>query len=71
MRATGPGGRFLMDASAIEPEQVAEAVAEGLADDRFLILPHPEVAGYYQARAADTDAWIGNMNRLQRKIETL
>jgi NAD(P)-dependent dehydrogenase (short-subunit alcohol dehydrogenase family) len=67
----GAGGRFLMGASAIEPEQVADAVAEGLADDRFLILPHPEVAGYYQARAADTDAWIGNMNRLQRKIENL
>ena len=67
----GPGGQFLMGATAIEPGQVAEAVAEGLADDRFLILPHPEVAGYYQARAADTDAWIGNMNRLQRKIETL
>src|SRR6516164_5997293 len=67
----GPGGQFLMGATAIEPEQVAEAVAAGLADDRFLILPHPEVAGYYQARAADTDAWIGNMNRLQRKIEKL
>src|SRR6516164_10245248 len=67
----GPGGQFLMGASAIGPEQVAEAVTEGLADDRFLILPHPEVAGYYQARAADTDAWIGNMNRLQRKIEKL
>ena len=67
----GPGGQFLMGATAIEPEQVAEAVAAGLADDRFLILPHPEVAGYYQARAADTDAWIGNMNRLQRKIENL
>jgi len=71
LAGTGPGGRFLMGASAIEPEQVAEAVAEGLADDRFLILPHPEVAGYYQARAADTDAWLGGMNRLQRKIENL
>jgi len=67
----GPGGRFLMGASAIEPGQVAEAVAQALADDRFLILPHPEVAGYYQARANDTDAWITGMNRLQRKIEAM
>ena len=67
----GPGGQFLMGATAIEPGQVAEAVAEGLADDRFLILPHPEVAGYYQARANDTDAWITGMNRLQRKIEAM
>ena len=71
LAGAGSGGQFLMGASAIEPEQVAEAVTEALADDRFLILPHPEVAGYYQARAADTDAWIGNMNRLQRKIENL
>jgi NAD(P)-dependent dehydrogenase (short-subunit alcohol dehydrogenase family) len=67
----GPGGRFLMGASAIEPGQVAETVAQALADDRFLILPHPEVAGYYQARANDTDAWIAGMNRLQRKIEAM
>jgi len=71
LAGAGSGGQFLMGASAIEPEQVAEAVTEALADDRFLILPHPEVAGYYQARAADTDRWIGNMNRLQRKIESL
>jgi NAD(P)-dependent dehydrogenase (short-subunit alcohol dehydrogenase family) len=71
LAGAGPGGQFLMGASAIEPEQVAEAVAQGLADDRFLILPHPEVADYYRARATDTDAWIGNMNRLQRKIERL
>jgi NAD(P)-dependent dehydrogenase (short-subunit alcohol dehydrogenase family) len=67
----GSGGRFLMDATAIEPEQVAETVAEALADDRFLILPHPEVADYYRARAADTGAWIGSMNKLQRKIEKI
>ena len=71
LAGSGPGAAFLMDASAIEPGEVAETVAEALADDRFLILPHPEVAGYYQARANDTDAWIAGMNRLQRKIETM
>ena len=53
----------------IEPSDVAAAVIEGLRDERFLILPHPEVAGYYTARATDTDAWLGGMNRLQQKIE--
>ena len=71
LAGSGPGAAFLMDASAIEPGEVAETVAEALADDRFLILPHPEVAGYYQARATDTDAWLNGMNRLQRKIETM
>jgi len=33
------------------------------------VLPHPEVAGYYAARATNTDAWLGGMNRLQQKIE--
>ena len=47
----GPGKALLQDA-AIEPEQVAEA-CRGLAAGTFLVLPHPEVHGYYQyARAA-------------------
>ncbi|MGZ4452843.1 MAG: SDR family NAD(P)-dependent oxidoreductase [Nocardioides sp.] len=55
--------------SAIEPEAVAELTWEALGDDRFLVLPHPEVGGYYAARATNTDAWLGGMNRLQQKIE--
>jgi NAD(P)-dependent dehydrogenase (short-subunit alcohol dehydrogenase family) len=68
---SGPGGQFLMADTAIEPEQVADSVAQALADDRFLILPHPEIAGYYQARAADTGRWIAGMNKLQRKLDEL
>jgi NAD(P)-dependent dehydrogenase (short-subunit alcohol dehydrogenase family) len=65
----GPDGQFLMAATAIDPEQVADMVADALADDRFLILPHPEIADYYQARSTDTGRWIGSMNKLQRKLE--
>ncbi|WP_036555565.1 SDR family oxidoreductase [Nocardioides insulae] len=54
---------------ALAPEDVAEAVWQALQDDRFLILPHPEVAGYYAGRAQDTDRWLGGMNKLQRKLE--
>jgi NAD(P)-dependent dehydrogenase (short-subunit alcohol dehydrogenase family) len=53
---------------AIEPEEVAAAVVEGLADERFLILPHPEVADYYRNRATDTDRWLAGMRRLQARI---
>ncbi|HLG91692.1 MAG TPA: SDR family NAD(P)-dependent oxidoreductase, partial [Acidimicrobiales bacterium] len=35
----------------LDPEDVAEAVVEGLASERFLILPHPEVAEHYRRRA--------------------
>jgi NAD(P)-dependent dehydrogenase (short-subunit alcohol dehydrogenase family) len=71
LAATGPGGQLVMGDSAIEPDQVADSVMEALVDARFLILPHPEVAGYYAARATETDRWLAGMNKLQRKIEEL
>lgn len=49
----------------IETDQVADAVVEGLAADRFLILPHPEVADYVRAKGDDRDRWIRGMRRLQ------
>lgn len=66
---TGKGGQLVLGPSAIEPEQVADSVLEGLAGGRFLILPHPEVADYYEHRAGDTDRWLGAMNKIQRKLE--
>jgi NAD(P)-dependent dehydrogenase (short-subunit alcohol dehydrogenase family) len=52
----------------IEPEEVADAVAIGLADDRFLILPHPEVATYEQRRAGDRERWLTGMQKLQATL---
>ena len=66
---SGRAGEIVLCGGAIEPEQVADAVWDGLADGRFLILPHPEVQDYYALRASDTDKWLRGMNRLQRKIE--
>lgn len=65
------GAEVVLAQGAIEPEEVAEAVIEGLATERFLILPHPEVAGYYQFRANDTTRWLRGMRKLQRKIDDL
>jgi NAD(P)-dependent dehydrogenase (short-subunit alcohol dehydrogenase family) len=50
----------------LEPEDVAEAVVEGLRDERFLILPHPEVAEYFRRKAGDYDRWLAGMRRLRR-----
>ena len=61
-RAQADVGDFL-DEGAIEPEQVADAVVQGLADERFLILPHPEVAEYVRRRATDVDRWLRGMRR--------
>jgi NAD(P)-dependent dehydrogenase (short-subunit alcohol dehydrogenase family) len=65
-RAEAEGTRrsFLLD-SALEPEQVAAIVVKGLEEERFLILPHPEVAEFVRRRAADHDRWLRGMRRLQ------
>lgn len=52
----------------IEPEAVADAVIAGLDDERFLILPHPEVADYEQFRATDRDRWLRGMRKLQARM---
>ncbi|MGC5000526.1 SDR family oxidoreductase [Streptomyces sp. DT195] len=69
LAATGSAGDLVLQPTAIEPADVADALFQGMAEDRFLILPHPEVAEYYQARAALPDKWLGGMNRLQRAWE--
>ncbi len=60
--------RTLLDPVAIEPEEVADAVVEGVAAERFLILPHPEVERYFQNKAGDYDRWLGGMRRLQQSL---
>ncbi|MER6101529.1 SDR family oxidoreductase [Streptomyces sp. NPDC001832] len=69
LTAAGSAGELVLAPSAIEPEAVADALFDAMAEDRFLVLPHPEVAAYYRARAKDTDHWLGNMNHLQQKWE--
>jgi NAD(P)-dependent dehydrogenase (short-subunit alcohol dehydrogenase family) len=52
----------------IEPTDVADAVVRGLADERFLILPHPEVAEFVRNKAENPDRWLGGMRKLQRRL---
>jgi NAD(P)-dependent dehydrogenase (short-subunit alcohol dehydrogenase family) len=69
LEEAGPLQELLSRDAALTPDQVADAWIASLADDRFLVLPHPEVAGYYAARAADTDRWLAGMRRLQQKVD--
>jgi len=55
---------FLLPGSK-SPEEVADVVVQGLADERFLILPHPEVAEYFRRKADDYDRWLKGMRRMQ------
>lgn len=52
----------------ISAEYVAECILEGIREQRFLVLPHPEVATYAQRKAADCDRWIMGMRRLRRRV---
>ncbi|WPO74754.1 SDR family oxidoreductase [Streptomyces sp. KN37] len=69
LAATGTAGDLVLAPTAIEPQDVADALFAGMAEDRFLILPHPEVAAYYEARAATPDKWLAGMNHIQQKWE--
>src|SRR4051794_31840470 len=71
LEQAGPLKDLLTRDAALSPEQVADAWVASLAEDRFLVLPHPEVGGYYAARAADPDAWLSGMRRLQAKVDEL
>jgi NAD(P)-dependent dehydrogenase (short-subunit alcohol dehydrogenase family) len=66
--AAGSAGMQSMQASGaiLEPDDVAEAVVEGLREERFLILPHPEVGRYMQRKAADPDRWLERMREFVR-----
>ncbi len=53
----------------IEPDEVADALWAAMATGRFLVLPHPEVAGYHAHRAAHPEVWLAQMRRLQRHLD--
>ncbi len=64
-----PGGQAVIASGRVlEPEEVAEATVRGLADERFLILPHPEVATFMQRCAQDHQRWLSAMRGLKRKV---
>ena len=54
----------------LEPEQLADTVIEMLAEERFLILPHPEVADYIKRKASDYDRWLKGMRRLAQQYRS-
>ena len=47
----------------LEADEVAACVVDAMADERFLILPHPKVLDYFQRKASDYDRWLSGMRR--------
>jgi NAD(P)-dependent dehydrogenase (short-subunit alcohol dehydrogenase family) len=52
----------------LSPEQVAEDALKGIEDERFLILPHPQVLGYMRGKTENYDRWIGGMAKIQARM---
>ena len=67
----GAGGSSAVVRSAgvvLEPADVAEVVLQGIVDERFLFLPHPEVKTFMERKAADHDRWLAGMRKLQARV---
>ena len=62
----GAGLRLVAGLGAVlDPDDVAAAVVEGMRDERFLILPHPEVQAFVQRKVSDPERWLAGMRGLQ------
>jgi NAD(P)-dependent dehydrogenase (short-subunit alcohol dehydrogenase family) len=70
LKAEFGGGAFLLE-GALEPDYVAAEVMKAIAEEKFLILPHPEVAKYFQNKANDYERWLRGMRKLQAKMMPL
>jgi NAD(P)-dependent dehydrogenase (short-subunit alcohol dehydrogenase family) len=57
--------------SAVTPEDVAECVVQGLAEERFLLLPHPQVEEFFAFKGQDYDRWLHNFSRIAQKLERI
>lgn len=65
--ASGKRKSFL-SAGSVSADEVAACVMEAIEAERFLILPHPEVAEYERRKTTDRDRWLGGMRRLRATI---
>jgi NAD(P)-dependent dehydrogenase (short-subunit alcohol dehydrogenase family) len=64
--ALAGGETIARSGSVLEAEQVADAVVAGLESERFLILPQPEVAKFFQNKAGDHERWLSSMRKLRK-----
>jgi NAD(P)-dependent dehydrogenase (short-subunit alcohol dehydrogenase family) len=61
------GAAPLLAGGLMEPDEVAGVVVEGLRDERFLILPHAEVANHMALKGAQPERWLKGMRKLVRQ----
>jgi len=71
--ATEPAGsvavRTVTAAGAVlGADEVADEIVRAIDEERFLVLPHPEVLDYFQRKGGDYERWLDGMRRLQREV---
>lgn len=54
----------------IEADELAQTVVQTLRDERFYVLPHPEVEEYVRRKGDNIDRWLQGMRRLRQKSLT-
>ncbi|HSG78732.1 MAG TPA: SDR family oxidoreductase [Acidimicrobiia bacterium] len=52
----------------LSPDEVAACCLDAMREERFLVLPHPEVAEYVARRGSDIDRWLAGMRRFQEGL---
>ena len=52
----------------LSAEYVADCILAGIQEERFLVLPHPQVSTYMQRKADDPDRWISGMRRFRQRL---
>lgn len=52
----------------LSSEYVADCILGGIQDERFLVLPHPQVSTYFRRKARDHDRWVQRMRRFRRRL---
>jgi NAD(P)-dependent dehydrogenase (short-subunit alcohol dehydrogenase family) len=64
--SAGEPGAVAVAASGeiLTADKVADVIVAGLAEERFLILPHPQVGTFWAQKASDPDRWLAGMRRL-------
>lgn len=51
----------------IEADELAQTVVETLREERFYVLPHPEVEEYVRRKGDNVDRWLHGMRRLRAR----
>jgi NAD(P)-dependent dehydrogenase (short-subunit alcohol dehydrogenase family) len=52
----------------LTPRQVASDALAGIEQEKFLILPHPQVLTYMRKKTENYDRWIAGMAKIQAKL---